>query len=102
MPNPHRGEISAILDGQQYTLRLTLGALAELEAALEVPDLVALAERFETGVLSAREAIIILAAGLRGAGQSVTDEQVAGMVPEGGVAGLIRTAAALLTKAYGG
>ena len=33
MPNCHRGEIAARLDGRDYTLCLTLGALAEMEAA---------------------------------------------------------------------
>jgi len=102
MPNPHRGEVTAILDGQTHTLRLTLGALAELEAALDVPDLVALAERFERGALTSKEAIAIVGAGLRGAGSDVTDEQVARMVPDGGITALIKSAAALLTKAFAG
>lgn len=102
MPNPHRGEVAATLDGQTYTLRLTLGALAELETALDTPDLVALAERFEGGALSANEAIAIIGAGLRGAGHQLTDEDVARMTPDGGIANLIRTAATLLTRAFAG
>jgi len=102
MPNPHRGEVTAMLDGQAHTLRLTLGALAELESALDVPDLVALAERFEKGSLTSREAIAIIGAGLRGAGRDVADEDVARMTPDGGIAALIKTAAALLTKAFAG
>jgi len=102
MPNPHRGEVAAILDGQEYTLRLTLGALAELETALESPDLVALAERFERGALTACEAIAIIGAGLRGAGNDISDADVARMTPDGGIAALIKTAAALLTKAFAG
>ena len=102
MPNPHRGEVAATLDGQTYTLRLTLGALAELETALETPDLIALAERFEGGSLTSREAIAIIGAGLRGAGHDIADEQVARMAPDGGIAALIRTAATLLTRAFAG
>ena len=34
MPNVHRGEISALIGGEERTLCLTLGALAELEARL--------------------------------------------------------------------
>lgn len=100
MPNPHRGDVAAILDGQPHTLRLTLGALAELEAALDVPDLIALAERFESGTLTAPEAIAILAAGLRGAGHSVSDAEVAAMTIDGGIAGAVKTAAALLTASF--
>jgi hypothetical protein len=41
MPNRHRGEIEAELGGERMTLVLTLGALAELESAFGVDDLVA-------------------------------------------------------------
>jgi len=102
MPNPHRGEVTAMLDGHAPTLRLTLGALAELESALDAADLVALAERFERGALTAREAIAIIGAGLRGAGHDITDQDVARMTPDGGIAALIKAAAALLTKAFAG
>ncbi len=102
MPNPHRGDVTAMLDGQEYTLRLTLGALAELEAALDEPDLVALAERFERGTLTTPESIAIIGAGLRGAGRDITDAQVAAMTPDGGIGALIKTAAALLTRAFAG
>ena len=49
MPNIHRGEIEAEIGGARRKLVLTLGALAELEAAFGADDLVALAERFGTG-----------------------------------------------------
>ena len=55
MPNIYRGEIAAELGGNRRTLVLTLGALAELESAFGANDLVALAERFGTGRLSARD-----------------------------------------------
>ena len=66
MANRHRGEISAVLDGRERTLCLTLGALAELEAAFGADDLVALASRFESGRLSARDIARIIGCGLRG------------------------------------
>ncbi len=65
LPNAIRGEIAARLGGRDYTLCLTLGALAELEAALRAGDLMALAARFEAGRLSAREALPVLGARLR-------------------------------------
>ena len=51
MPNLHRGEIEAEIGGTTRKLVLTLGALAELEAAFGVGDLVALAERIGAGRL---------------------------------------------------
>ncbi|MFY9734679.1 MAG: GTA-gp10 family protein, partial [Rhodoplanes sp.] len=40
MPNRHRGEIEAEIGGTPRRLVLTLGALAELEAAFGADDLV--------------------------------------------------------------
>ena len=71
--NKHRGEVAASLGGQEYRLCLTLGALAELEAAYEAENLNALVGRFSTGRLSARDLIKVIGAGLRGAGQAVSD-----------------------------
>ena len=84
MPNRHRGEIEAEIGGARRTLVLTLGALAELEDAFGADDMVALAERFGSGRLKARDLIRIIGAGLRGAGDTVSDDEVALMDVEGG------------------
>lgn len=102
MPNIYRGEISADLGGRRRTLVLTLGALAELESAFGAGDLVALAERFGTGRLSARDLVRIIAAGLRGAGETVSDDEVAAMAVDGGAAGYVRVAADLITATFDG
>ena len=101
MPNRIRGEIEAEIGGRRRTLVLTLGALAELEAALSEGDLVALAERFSKGRMSARDLTCIIGAGLRGAGESVTDEEVARMVSPEGAAGYVRIAAELIAATFG-
>ncbi|HVV42908.1 MAG TPA: gene transfer agent family protein [Nitrobacter sp.] len=101
MANRHRGEIDAELSGRRRTLVLTLGALAELEAAFGADDLAALAERFGSGRLSARDLIRIIAAGLRGAGEAVTDDEVAAMTSAGGVSGFVRIAAELIAATFG-
>ncbi len=64
MVNPYRGEVSLTVDGEARVLRLSLGALAELEQTLGVDSLVGLVERFETGRFSAADLITLLAAGL--------------------------------------
>jgi hypothetical protein len=102
MANRRRGEVSAWLDGRERVLCLTLGALAELEDALGAGDIVALAERFEAGRLSARDMTKVLGAGLRGAGEAVTDAEVAAMRAEGGAAGYARIVADLLRATFGG
>lgn len=102
MPNPHRGEIAATLDGKPFTLCLTLGALAELESAFGDDDMLGLAQRFGHGRLSARDAVRIIGAGLRGAGNQVTDEAVARMQCEDGAAGFVDIVARLLAATFGG
>ncbi|MEO6382388.1 MAG: gene transfer agent family protein, partial [Nitrobacter sp.] len=92
----------AQLGGRQRTLVLTLGALAELESAFGADDLVALAERFGTGRLSARDLSRIIGAGLRGAGEAVTDDEVAAMTAEGGAAGFVKIAAELIAATFDG
>ena len=79
MTNHHRGEIEAILDGEPHRLCLTLGALAELESAFGDDDMLALAERFGRGRIAARDAARIIGAGLRGAGEKITDDTVKSM-----------------------
>jgi hypothetical protein len=102
MANRYRGEVTAVLDGRQWTLCLTLGALAELERAFEADDMTALAERFSAGTLSARDATRIIGAGLRGAGNSVDDDQVARMTANGGAAGFAAVVTDLLMATFGG
>jgi hypothetical protein len=101
MANRHRGEIEAEIGGARRRLVLTLGALAELEDAFGADDLVALAERFGSGRLKSRDLTRIIGAGLRGAGEAVSDEQVAAMAAEGGAQGYVRIAAELIAITFG-
>jgi hypothetical protein len=101
MPNPHRGEIEAILDGKPHRLCLTLGALAELETAFGADDMLALAQRFEAGRLSALDAIRIIASGLRGGGHEFDDDAVARMKCDDGAAGFVDIVSRLLVATFG-
>ena len=101
MANKHRGEIDAEIGGTRRKLVLTLGALAELEDAFGAEDLVALTERFATGRLKARDLVRIIGAGLRGAGEAVSDEEVAAMEIDGGAQGYVRIAAELIAATFG-
>jgi hypothetical protein len=101
MSNRYRGEIDAELGGRRRTLVLTLGALAELETAFGADDLAALAERFGTGRMRARDLVRIIAAGLRGAGETVSDDDVAAMTVPGGVTAYVRIAADLIAATFG-
>lgn len=102
MPNARRGEVALEIGGERYTLCLTLGALAELEDAFGVEDLATLGERFATGRLSARDLLKLLAAGLRGGGHALTDQDVASLPLEGGLEPVAQALADLLVAAFGG
>ena len=102
MANRHRGEIEAELGGQNYTLVLTLGALAEIEDAYGGEDMIAIAERFESGRIKASDAIKVIGAGLRGAGATLTNEDVARLSVAGGAAGYLRIVADLLKATFAG
>jgi hypothetical protein len=99
--NKRRGEISAILDGKDYRLCLTLGALAELEAAFEADDLGALVQRFSSGRLSAADLVKVIGAGLRGGGADISDDDVGAMRCEDGATGYARIVSDLLAVTFG-
>ena len=101
MANRHRGEIEAELGGQNYTLVLTLGALAEIENAYGGEDMIAIAERFEGGRIKASDAIKVIGAGLRGGGFTFSDDEVSKLSVAGGAAGYLRIVAELLKATFG-
>ncbi|WP_212525985.1 gene transfer agent family protein [Actibacterium sp. MT2.3-13A] len=100
MANPWAGEVALVVDGRRHVLKLTLGALAELEAGLKADSLVALIERFEGGAYGARDVLALLLAGLRGGGWQGTAADLAGAEIAGGPVQAARVAAELLARAF--
>lgn len=100
MANSYRGEMDAMVGGRERRLCLTLGAMAELEAAFGVDSLSALLARLGQGNLSARHIAAIVAAGLRGAGEEITDAEVAAMSGHGGVGAMMQVATELLAATF--
>lgn len=100
MANPARGEVELVVNGRAHGMRLTLGALAELEAQLQTASLIALAERFERGTVSAAELIALLGAGLRGGGAEISNEQLADADLAGGAIGAMKAGLALLAATF--
>lgn len=100
MGNPWRGEVRLVLDGKAHEMRLTLGALAELEAGLQSGTLVELVERFEAGRYSTRDVLALIVAGLRGGGWQGRAEDLLHADIEGGPVAAARAAAALLVRAF--
>ena len=101
MANLRRGEVSAKLAGQTYTLCLTLGSLAELEAAFGVDDISGLADRFGSGRLATGDLVRLLGAGLRGGGNAITDAELSAF-PAAAVGEMAAAVAELLAVTFGG
>lgn len=99
MANPWAGEVSLVVDGQTYVLRLTLGALAELEATFEAGSLVEIVQRFETGGYSSGDVLAILRAGLKGGRADPLPDLEHGEI-EGGPVKAAQAAAQLLVRAF--
>lgn len=100
MANPWTGEVGLVIDGERQILKLTLGALAELEQALDTKSLVDLVQRFEAGTFSSRDVLALVLAGLRGGGSSIGKSDLLVADIEGGPLGAARAAAELLARAF--
>ncbi|MBT8152538.1 gene transfer agent family protein [Epibacterium ulvae] len=100
--NPYRGEVALILNGDAQVMRLTLGALAELEESLGEGSLISLVQRFENNGFSSRDLMGLLLAGLRGGGSAITAAELASAEIAGGPMAATRAAAQLLARAFAG
>ncbi len=100
MANPWAGEVVVVVDGKPHVARLTLGALAELEARLEAESLADLVARFEGDGLRARDVLMLVCAGLRGGGWRGDLDDLMTAEIEGGPIAAARAAARLLVLAF--
>jgi len=98
--NPYAGEVALVLDGERHLLKLTLGALAELETEMQADSLVGLVRRFENGGFRARDVARLLLAGLRGGGWQEDASRLLSAEIEGGPIEATRVAALLLGRAF--
>lgn len=100
MANPMRGEVCVTLDGRPHVARLTLGALAEMEAGLGEGGLTALVARMDEGRFSGTDILAVLVAGLRGGGWDGRADDLLSVQVEGGPLEAARIAARLLALAF--
>jgi hypothetical protein len=100
MANPWAGEVTLVVDGVPRRCKLTLGALAELEAELGAGTLLELVERFERGAISSRDVMALVVAGLRGGGWAVTAADLVSADIAGGPVGAAKAAAEMLARAF--
>jgi hypothetical protein len=111
MPNKVRGESEFLAGTERYVMRLTLGALAEIENGLGVSSLSDIAGKLKS--LGTMDLATVAAALLRGAGHNISPEQVLKLETDLGTlvgaiteafdsAGLSKTSAAVPTKEASG
>ena len=92
--------MALVIDGQRHVLRLTLGALASLEAELETQSLVQLVERFERSEFSSGDVLALLRAGLIGGRSSYDPVDLDHADIGGGPMKAAQVAAELLARAF--
>lgn len=100
MANPWRGEVELVVDGEPRVMRLTLAALAELEARLGSGSLLELIGRFEAGGFRVSDLVALLVAGLNGGGWKVRENDLVGAEIDGGPLAAARAAARLLKLTF--
>lgn len=100
MANPYRGEVVLGVGGEPRVMRLTLGALAELEAALESDSLVEMIARFETGGVRVKDLVSLLTAGLNGGGWRISEAEFLALGVDGGPLAAAQAAAELLRLTF--
>ncbi|ARO14275.1 hypothetical protein BVG79_00923 [Ketogulonicigenium robustum] len=98
--NPHAGEVIIPIDGVPHVGRLTLGALAMLEAELNTGTLTDLVARFEGGAVKSADVMALVVAGLRGGGWTGTAATLLAADIAGGPLGAARIAGQLLARAF--
>ncbi|MEM9715868.1 MAG: gene transfer agent family protein [Pseudomonadota bacterium] len=97
--NPYRGDVPITFDGETHVMRLTLGALVEVEAARG--SIAELVERMEAGQTTAQDVLALLAAGLRATGWEGDQSALAEAEFEDGYLGALKAAALLLKRGFG-
>jgi hypothetical protein len=100
MANPFRGEVELVVDGEARVMRLTLGALAELEARLNADSLMEMIARFETGGFRVRDLVALIVAGLNGGGWRVSEADLLARRIDGGPVAAAQAAARLLKLTF--
>lgn len=100
MANRWRGEVSLTVNGEERILRLSLGALAELEERIGAEGLMALVERFEQASFRSADLIALLHAGLREGGWEGSEEDLRRAHVEGGAMAAAHCAARLLRATF--
>jgi len=98
-PNRYRGEVVGEINGRRRVMRLSLSALAQIEACYEDTDIVQLSQHFAAHGMAERDAENIIRAGLAACGD-ITANQPHPLYVNGGEAQKQELAHQLLAAAF--
>lgn len=101
MTNPHRAEKAIEVGGRRLVLRLSLGALAELESVFEVDGIAALGTRLAQGGLRTQHVIRIVGALARGSGAAIADCEIAALIDAGELPDIVDAVASVFASGFG-
>jgi hypothetical protein len=99
MANAWAGEVAVTVDGVPLSAKLTLGALAELEAEVG-GSVLALVRRFEANEFLIRDVLAVLHAGLKAGGWAGSAADLRAADLGVGALGAARLAAELMARAF--
>lgn len=99
MTNPHRSEAALEIGGERLVLRLSLQALAEIEARLAPEGLEALGRRLSGGGLAMADLIVLAGALVRGGGRPIADSALAERLEAADLPALVSAIAAVFASA---
>ena len=99
--NPHRGEVEIELDGKRFVMRPTFQAIAEIEQQTGT-GLIALLHRMTDGGLRVSDLAVIIAAGLKAAGEPASRDKVGSLLLQDGLEKTLEPASHFLMNAVTG
>ena len=98
-PNRYRGEVVGVINGRRRVMRLSLAALAQIEACYDDTNIAAITQRFSENGMSPKDAENILRAGLA-ATDDATAQCATALEVEGGADGARALAEKLISRAF--
>lgn len=102
LPNPQRNELTIKLGDKSFLVRPTFGFIVEVEEYFDSPLTTLVLEKLQTGKIKALELAAIIAAGVRGAGKEVSDEEIQEAIAAAGTVVSIDAILPLLMNAFSG
>lgn len=97
MANPLKGQIKINLASKEYTARLTIDALMQIEDALG-QGIIKVAQRMGEGDVRIRDLVTVLLPAIRGGGNDIQQKEINQLVQDAGIVETTKVVANLLAQ----